>query len=295
MSHTSDEIASQPECWERAVRETALHAKALPAEGERVAVIGCGTSLFMAQAYAQLREGLGQGITDAFPASEAKLHRPYDRILALTRSGTTTEIISALQEAPDPVRVTTVTAVADSPAAAMADEVICLDYADEQSVVQTRFPTTELLLLRAHLGLPTGDALADLATALTAPLPGELTGAEQITFLGADWSVGLAHEAALKVREAAAHWTESYSAMEYRHGPVAVAREGRAVWSLVPVADSLADQVRATGAYLRQGALDPLAELVLAQRLAVRLAENAGRNPDRPEHLTRSVILGSLG
>ncbi|WNF00180.1 SIS domain-containing protein [Streptomyces luomodiensis] len=293
MSHTSDEIASQPECWERAVSEAPRHAKALPAPGERVAVIGCGTSLFMAQAYARLREGIGHGITDAYPASEARLLRPYDRILALTRSGTTTEIVSALEEAAEPARITTVTAVADSPATAKADEVICLDYADERSVVQTRFPTTELLLLRAHLGLPTDDALADVATALASPLPDELTGAEQITFLGADWSVGVAHEAALKVREAAAHWTESYSAMEYRHGPIAVARAGRAVWSLTPVADSLADRVGATGAYLRQGVLDPLAELVLAQRLAVRLAENAGRNPDRPEHLTRSVILGS--
>ncbi|MFE4534626.1 SIS domain-containing protein [Streptomyces scopuliridis] len=294
MSHTSDEIATQPECWERAVREMPLHAAALPVPGERVAVIGCGTSLFMAQSYARLREGAGHGATDIYPASEAKLLRPYDRILALSRSGTTTEVLSALKGAGAAARITTITAVADSPAAALAHDVICLDYADERSVVQTRFPTTELMLLRAHLGLPTARALADVITALTAPLPGGLTRAGQITFLGADWSMGVAHEAALKVRGAAAHWTESYSAMEYRHGPMAVARRGRAVWSLSPVPDSLVRRVAATGAYVRRPRLDPLAELVLAQRLAVRLAENTGRDPDRPAHLARSVILDPL-
>ena len=42
----------------------------LPPPGANVAVIGCGTSWFMAQAYAALREGCGHGRTDAFAASE---------------------------------------------------------------------------------------------------------------------------------------------------------------------------------------------------------------------------------
>ncbi|WP_326953737.1 SIS domain-containing protein [Amycolatopsis sp. NBC_01286] len=293
MSYTLDEITSQPECWARVVRELPLHAPALPAMGERVAVIGCGTSWFMAQSYARLREDAGHGLTDVFAASEAKLDRPYDRVLAMTRSGTTTEILTALERTRPGTRVTTITAVADSPAAALSDDVVCLPYADERSVVQTRFPTTQLLLLRAHLGLPTDRALADVSRALTTPLAPELLAASQISFLGADWHVGVANEAALKVREAAAWWTESYSAMEYRHGPIAVAAPGRAVWSLAPLDAGLVSQIEATGGYLRQGELDPLAELVLVQRLAVALAEAAGRDPDRPAHLTRSVVLAS--
>ncbi|GAA1160444.1 SIS domain-containing protein [Streptomyces hebeiensis] len=292
MSYTRDEIASQPDCWERVLEELPAHTPALPVPGERVAVIGCGTSLFMAQAYAQLREDAGLGLTDAFPASEARLHRAYDRVLALTRSGTTTEILTAFEQVPATTRISVVTAVADSPAATAAHDVICLDYADERSVVQTRFPTTQLLLLRAHLGLDTDRARTDVTTALTTELEPELLAAEQITFIGTGWSTGLAAEAALKVREAAAWWTESYSAMEYRHGPVAVAAPGRVVWPLSPLPETLADQVRATGAHLRTPALDPLAELVVAQRLAVELATAAGRDPDRPAHLTRSVILG---
>ncbi|RDG35432.1 SIS domain-containing protein [Streptomyces corynorhini] len=293
--YTSQEIASQPECWERALKELPEHSAALPAPGERVAVIGCGTSLFMAQSYAHLREEAGLGLTDAFPASEVRAERAYDRVLALTRSGTTTEVLAALDRFGPGVRTTVVTAVGGSPAAAVADDVICLDYADERSVVQTRFPTTQLLLLRAHLGHSTARALADVTTALTTEIEPELLRAGQISFLGSGWSVGIAAEAALKVREAAAWWTESYSFMEYRHGPIAVAAPGRAVWGLSPVPGTLADQIGATGAHLRQGSLDPLAELVVVQRLAVELATSAGRDPDRPTHLTRSVVLEGNG
>ncbi|GGR88348.1 hypothetical protein GCM10010252_28980 [Streptomyces aureoverticillatus] len=291
MSLTSQEIATQPECWERALRQLPVHAGALPDKGERVAVIGCGTSLFMAQAYAHLREDSGHGPTDAFPASAARLHRRYDRIIALTRSGTTTEILTALASADPAARITTLTAVPGSPAARAAHDVIPLDHADERSVVQTRYPTAQLVLLLAHLGHSVEQARTDVTTALTAPLDPELLRAEQITFLGEGWHTGLAHEAALKVREAAARWTESYSVMEYRHGPIAVAAPGRAVWSLSPLPADLTDRIEATGAQLRRPRFDPLAELVLAQRLAVRLAENAGRDPDRPAHLTRSVVL----
>ena len=78
-SLTSTEIASQPDCWLRAV-DTAGAARALlPQRGERVAVIGCGTSWFMAQSYAALREQAGHGVTDAFAASAYPLGRAYDR------------------------------------------------------------------------------------------------------------------------------------------------------------------------------------------------------------------------
>ena len=37
--------------------------------------------------------------------------------------------------------------------------------------------------------------------------------------------------------------------------------------------------------------LDPLADLVRAQRLAVELAKNRGLDPDQPRNLTRSIVL----
>ena len=291
MTHVEDELTSQPECWIRAAAEAPRYSGSLPAPGERVAIVGCGTSYFMAQSAAALREGSGQGETDAFAASEFPHGRPYDRVVALTRSGTTTEVLELLAELRGRVRTTAITADPETPVMAAADDVVVLDFADERSVVQTRFATTALTLLRAHLGLHTDAVVADARTALTAPLPQGLVGCGQFTFLGRGWTVGLANEAGLKMREASLAWTEAYPAMEYRHGPISITTHGTATWMLGEAPEGLAEQVRATGGLWVAGGLDPLAELVRAQRLAVAVAAARGLDPDRPRHLTRSVIL----
>ncbi|MEW2568613.1 SIS domain-containing protein [Streptomyces sp. NPDC047070] len=292
MSHVENELKSQPECWARAAGEAAEHAAVLPAPGERVALVGCGTSWFMAQAVAALREQAGQGETDAFAASEFPYGRPYDRVVALTRSGTTTEVLDLLGRLKGSTRTVAITADPRTPVMEAADDVVVLDYADEKSVVQTRFATTALTLLRAHLGLHTDAVVADARTALADPLPEGLVDCTQFTFLGRGWSVGLANEAGLKMREASLAWTEAYPAMEYRHGPISVTTAGTATWMLGEAPDGLAQQVRDTGALWVAGGLDPLAELVRAQRLAVAVAAARGLDPDEPRHLTRSVVLG---
>ncbi|MFJ5063685.1 SIS domain-containing protein [Streptomyces nigra] len=291
MTYVEDELNSQPECWTRAAADASDAGARLPEPGERVAVVGCGTSYFMAQAYAALREGTGGGETDAFAASEFPHGRAYDRILALTRSGTTTEVLDLLERTRGRTRTTAITADPDTPVITAADDVVVLDYADERSVVQTRFATTALTLLRAHLGRHPETAVADARTALADDLPEDLVRSSQFTFLGRGWTVGLANEAALKMREASLSWTEAYPAMEYRHGPISVTTTGTATWMFGEAPEGLAEQVRATGAHWIEGRLDPLAELVRAQRLAVAVAAARGLDPDRPRHLTRSVIL----
>ncbi|MGP4048138.1 SIS domain-containing protein [Streptomyces sp. 2A115] len=293
MSHVENELKSQPECWVRVAGQAATYASVLPAPGERVAIVGCGTSWFMAQAAAVLRERAGQGETDAFAASEFPHGRPYDRVVALTRSGTTTEVLDLLGRLKGGTRTVAITADPRTPVTEAADEVVVLDFADELSVVQTRFATTALTLLRAHLGLHTDAVVADARTALSEPLPEGLVDCTQFTFLGRDWSVGLANEAGLKMREASLAWTEAYPAMEYRHGPISVTTAGTATWMLGEAPDGLAEQVRATGGLWVEGRLDPLAELVRAQRLAVAVAAARGLDPDQPRHLTRSVILST--
>ncbi|MFI9554283.1 SIS domain-containing protein [Nonomuraea endophytica] len=289
-THTEAEIASQPECWRRAVENVPVDA--LPRPGERVAVVGCGTSWFIAMAYATLRERAGLGETDAFAASEAPTGRRYDRVLALTRSGTTTEVLELLGKLGD-TRTTAITADPNTPIMSAAEQVIVLDYADEKSVVQTRFATTQLAMLRASLGEDLTQAIADVEEAVAVPLPEQLVEAEQFSFLGSGWSVGLAQEAALKMREASRSWTEAYPAMEYRHGPISIAGPGRVTWMLGSAPEGLREQVEATGGGFFESALDPMAELVRAQRVAVARAFARGLNPDEPLHLTRSVILSS--
>lgn len=298
MSRTAAEIATQPACWRRAA-EAASDFGRLPQPGERVAVTGCGTSWFMAIAYAALREAAGQGETDAFASSEFPAGRSYDRVVAITRSGTTTEVLELLDALRGKVPTLALTADPKTPVMEAADAVAVLDWADEESVVQTRFATTALAFLRAGLGDIPGvksiaGAAVDAELALTEPLPEAVLAAEQWTFLGRGWTYGLALEAGLKMREAAGAWTESYPAMEYRHGPISITGPGRVTWVFGPLPEGLAgDVARVGGTLVARQEADPLADLVRAQRLAVTLAESKGYDPDRPRNLTRSVILSS--
>jgi fructoselysine-6-P-deglycase FrlB-like protein len=291
MAHVDDEIASQPACWRRAVELAPVFEMALPRRGHRVAVVGCGTSWFIAQCYATLRERTGHGETDAYAASEFRPGRHYDRIVAITRSGTTTEVLDLLRGLPAHTPTTVLTGVPDSPAARLATDPVPLPFADERSVVQTRFATSALAVLRSHLGDDLRAALAAVDEALAAPLPLVASDVSQVAFLARGWAVGLAYEAALKCREAATFWAEAYPAMEYRHGPIAIAAPGRAVWCLGEPPDGLAGEVAATGASFVHSGRDPMAELVLAQRFAIALAVHCGLDPDRPRHLSRSVVL----
>ncbi|MEV8146738.1 SIS domain-containing protein [Arthrobacter sp. NPDC080073] len=302
-----EELVSQPEVWRRAIeqceREQAKAGHLLPADGERVAVVGCGTSWFMAQSYAAAREAAGKGVTDAFAASEAFLNhnsagRQYDAVIAITRSGTTTEVLELLEAVRGKAvsgKPRTVALIGDvhSPITALADAVIGLPYADEKSVVQTRFATTALVYLLTSLGIELGTAIEDARAAVAEPVSQELLDAEQFTFLGTGWTVGLAHEAGLKMREAVQGWTESYAAMEYRHGPISIAAPGRVTWIFGPQPEGLDAEMSRTGALYVNTGKHPLAELARVHKVTLERARARGLNPDVPRNLTRSVVLNA--
>ena len=292
MTLTSREIASQPAIWRQALESrTARATQLLVLPGARMLVLGCGTSAFVAESFAALREQSGFGVTDAAYASEPWTWRDYDVVLVLSRSGTTTEVIEALESLPAGVRTIAVTGVADSPVAGLADDVLLLDFADEDSVVQTRFPTTFLLLARAALGEEVGSVAAEAQAVLSRPLDIDIEGLTHFVYLGSGWTYGLAQEAALKIREAAQAWAESYPMLDYRHGPLAVADSRSLVWIIGRAEPTLVADIERTGATVRVGTADPLVELAQAQRLAVAVAERSGLNPDAPRHLTRSIVL----
>jgi fructoselysine-6-P-deglycase FrlB-like protein len=288
VSLTEREIADQPAAWERAAA-LASAAELVP-DGARVALIGCGSSWSAAQAIAALREGGGHGETDAFPASEAPVARAYDRVVAISRSGTTSEVLHALDRVPGDVPTVAVVGVEDSPVARACDEVVPLEFADDQSVVQTRFVTSTIAFARACLGGDLAPVIRDGRAALERPLPPAADRGHQVV-LGLGWCAGLASAAALMLRETAGIPSEAYPAMEYRHGPIAMAGGGTAAWFLGPVPAGLADDVAATGAAVIRSGLDPLAQVAQVQRAAVALARARGLDPDRPPNLSRSIVL----
>ncbi len=288
-----EEIASQPDCWATALDRAGEADKTLPGRGERVAFVGCGTSFHIATAVAAAREAAGHGETDAFPASELPA-RPYDTVVAITRSGTTTEVLQALRSLSPAVRRIAITTDANLPVADVADDLLVLEYADESSVVQTRFATTVLTVARAHIGHDLAPVVSQAAEVISADIDERHLNRRHYVFLGRGWAVGVAAEAALKVREAASAWSEVYPALEYRHGPLSAATDESLVWCLGLDDHALVADIERTGATVVVGTLDPQAELVRAQRVAVATAVQRGLDPDQPRHLSRSVQLEDL-
>lgn len=146
---TDDEIVSQPECWQTAGEMVGDVAGVLPRDGERVAFVGTGTAWLMAQAIAALRERAGRGESDAYTASEMPRTRRYDRLVVLTRSGSTTDLNRLLTDFRGVTPTLALVGDTTTDSADLADEVVDLSFADEASVVQTRFATTALALVRA--------------------------------------------------------------------------------------------------------------------------------------------------
>jgi fructoselysine-6-P-deglycase FrlB-like protein len=290
MAHVTEEIATQAGLWPSAVAAATTHSSLLPAEGSRVLVTGCGTSFHIGKAWAAARQAAGCGHTDALPASEVRAS-DHDVALCISRSGTTSEVLWAAKELAPSTRTLGITAVHDSPLAALVDQTIVLDFADERAIVQTRWATCVLAMLRAHIGHRVMALTASARDATGAALPLDPTEFTRFVFVGRGWAAALADEAALKLREGAGAWSESYPSMEYRHGPVSVSGVSTVLWSLGELGPQLRVDVLASGAAVVESDRDPMVELILVQRAAVALALSRGLDPDAPVGLTRSVIL----
>ena len=156
MSVTASEIESQPAMWQRAAELLPSVSAKLPAAGERVAVIGCGTSYFIAQAVADAARVSRprRDATRSWPPRRrpSAALRPGDRDLALRarppRScGPSAALPAGTRVAGD------LRGRRDARSSQGADRRRPARRSPtRRSIVQTRFATTALALLRAHLG-----------------------------------------------------------------------------------------------------------------------------------------------
>jgi fructoselysine-6-P-deglycase FrlB-like protein len=288
MSNFEHEFTTQPEMWRRGA-ELASAVTLFPPDA-RVAFVGCGTSLYVAQAAAAYRNEQMLGESDAFPASEMPPGRRYDAVVVISRSGTTTEVLDVTATLVPHTRTLAITAVDDSPLTRLAAERIVLSFADEQSIVQTRFATSALSLLLASFGWDV-EASATRAEVFLGEPPEDVGAADHFVFLGRGVGAALANEAALKLREVLGAWTESYPTMEYRHGPISVASERSLVWILDDAEPSIDDEIAITGARVVRSGNDPLAGLVRVHSAVQLLATKRGVDPDHPRFLVRSIML----
>jgi glucosamine--fructose-6-phosphate aminotransferase (isomerizing) len=257
--HTWTEITGQPEAWRAtlgafAADRTALEGFLNQTDLAQILVVGCGSTHYLAQTAAAILTRRTRTPAHALPSSELWLFPSTaspDRtlLLAVSRSGTTTETLRALERFRETHGglVLAVTCYPASSLAQQADFALVTLGGQEQSVAQTRSFTSMLLLsqaLAATLGRDEGtlehlqrlpDALEDLVARL-GDLPQQLgtdQDIERIFFLGGGPLYGLANEAMLKTKEMSLSYAEAYHPLEFRHGPMSMVNEHTLVVGLL--------------------------------------------------------------
>jgi glucosamine--fructose-6-phosphate aminotransferase (isomerizing) len=170
-------------------------------------------------------------------------------LVAISRSGTTSETIWALEEFRKTIGGPTmvVTCHPDSGLAQQADFVLAAPDAQELSIAQTRSFTSMLLLCQ---GLVSEMALDPAIWNQTQRLPGVLEeivikagnlphqygenlDIEHMVFLGGGPLYGLANEAMLKTKEISLTYSEAYHPLELRHGPMSMVKNNTLVVGLL--------------------------------------------------------------
>jgi len=246
--NTWKEIISQPETWQKTLAAFDASRPALAdflegADFDRIVAVGCGSTHYLAQTAAATLAHCAGLPARAAPASELWLFpqtclNGKTLLLTISRSGTTTETLRALEQfrKANHGPVVAITCYPESTLAQQADFALVAPDAQEQSVAQTRSFTSMTLLALGLAALLARDGemverLQRLPAALEGlvgrmgDLPrrlGEDEGIERLFFLGGGPLYGLACEAMLKTKEMSLSQAEAYHPLEFRHGPMSM-------------------------------------------------------------------------
>ncbi|KOO51114.1 SIS domain-containing protein [Viridibacillus arvi] len=306
---------------------------------DQVLFTGCGTSYYIAASAAKYFQTVTGVFASAIPASELFLHTsscivPGKKylIVAISRSGTTSEILIALDHLKGHADLSTmaITCNGDTPMATAADKVIALDHISEKSVVMTQSFSNMLYGLQVFAATQANSThnLNELkqipqlvAEALTnedlTKVVAEDLSKTRIIFLGSGSYNGIAKEATLKLKEMTQTECESYSNLEFRHGPISIVDETTVVILMTQLETADYDQAlvkdiqKLGGCVLTIGTTpegfeadhiikltDEISDLnrhgmyvPYLQLLAYQRAIHLGYNPDKPRNLTQVVKL----
>jgi glucosamine--fructose-6-phosphate aminotransferase (isomerizing) len=243
--------------------------------------------------------------------------------LAISQSGASPDLLAAARAARSSgALVVALVNAENSPLAGIADYVVPLHAGREASVAATKSFIASMSAIAYLVGRWMQDA--ELEDALAA-VPGQLAqawqlewsdaieplkAAENLFVVGRGLGLGIAQEAALKLKETCGLHAEAFSSAELRHGPIALARRGFPVLAFAQAdetrgdVESLARELVRVGAQVlvagsdvpgaialpvihAHPALEPLLLIQSFYRFAEALAGARGCDPDRPPHLRK--------
>lgn len=330
--HTFTEIRSQTQAWVQALQVT--NATRLPTAGDYDQVIftGCGSTYYLSLAAAALYQELTGRAARAVPGGELLLNPgtvltgQKTLLIAVSRSGTTTETVKAAEKFKIQKSGTLVViSNYDEQLSRLADVNILIERGQEQSVAQTRSFASMYVavtafcarlagsvdLLAAMNKLPAaGDQLMDRYGSFAGSI-GENLAFDRFYFLGSGIRHGLACEVNLKMKEMTLTHSEAFHFLEFRHGPMSMVNRNAVVIGMVSDANRIheakvLEEMQALG-----GTVIALAEsdadivfgsgvpenargvlyLPVLQLMAYHRSLAKGLNPDQPNNLTAVVKL----
>ncbi|WP_337268328.1 SIS domain-containing protein [Oryzifoliimicrobium ureilyticus] len=314
MNLTEKVIREQFPFWDKAL------AQPLPeVEGKTIIVTGCGTSFYLAQTVAAAFNHNGRNAIAVPGAEWARRMEDYlaDRsdvtVIGLSRSGTTTETIQAMDASRKAgLRTIAISCEADTPILRAADVAVYLPTHKEEGIVMT---VSASLMLIAGLRMA-GTVLGSVDEAKAALAAAEgcvplIRGRTHYVYLGGGALYGMATEGCLKLQEMSITYSQAFHPLEYRHGPISLIDDKSVVVILysqdtVQEEALVAEDVRKKGAKViglggpgdleislsQTGAARALEVLPALQIIGERVANQKGVDTAAPRHLSKVVILG---
>ena len=245
-------------------------------EGARLLFTGCGTSFHAAWTGGEAVQALELVLAP---------DRDADVLVLVSHEGETQLTLEAARAWRGPRWL--VTGKAYGPIAELCDEVVVCTPAVEESWCHTASYTCAVAAIAALKGEDVSWLPSAVAAALEADLP-MVRKQERFLVAGAGRDLPTAHETVLKLREGAWVAAEAYETEQLLHGYLAAVDESVRAFVLEGegrAAERAADAVAGLRALGCDATLvpttHPVVDIVMFQRLAVRIAEARGREPDR--------------
>lgn len=266
---------------------------------------------------------LGVPVSSAAPSVSSLYDSPVQArgalFLAISQSGRSPDLLATVDAYRSAgAHVVALVNDAESPLAEAADVLLPLHAGPELAVAATKSCIGAMAGMAAIAAAWSGDETLNKALPMLPRMlnqavaldwsaaAGVLRQAKQMFVLGRGYSLGVAQEAALKLKETCAIQAEPFSSAEVRHGPMRVIDKGFPVlafatsdmagadvastarefgqWGAVPL---VAGQGGALPMVTGHPALEPMAMLASFYRLAEQLSLELGMNPDAPRGLAK--------
>ena len=330
--HTYNEIKSQTQAWAQAL--DVVNASHLPKAGDYTQIIftGCGSTYYLSLSAAAMYQELTGCAARAVSGGELLLNSQTvltdekTLLVAISRSGTTTETVKAVEKFKSEKRGDVVViSNYDEVLSRMANVNIVIEMGQEESVAQTRsfasmFVAVTALcakmagrdeLVEAMKQLPvTGNLVISKYESYAKEL-GENLNFDRFYFLGSGIRYGLACEVNLKMKEMTLTHSEPFHFMEFRHGPMSMVKQNAVVVGMLSDANRTHEAKVLSEMKMLGGTVAAFAEseadvcfesnipesvrgvlyLPILQLMAFYRSVKKGLNPDCPANLTAVVKL----